>query len=82
MPGRQGPHIHDLRHTFAVHCLRDCYRGGRDPQQMLPYLATYMGHKDIESTLVYLTMTPDLLKEATKHFDAMSELEVFADIRA
>ena len=30
------------------------YRKGINPQSHLPYLATYLGHKDINSTLVYL----------------------------
>jgi site-specific recombinase XerD len=35
---------------------------------MLPYLATYLGHKDIHSTLVYLTITQELLQHANERF--------------
>ena len=35
---------------------------------MLPLLSTYLGHVDITSTQVYLTMTPELLHEASKRF--------------
>jgi integrase len=38
------------------------YREGINPQSRLPYLATYLGHKDINSTLVYLTVTQNLRK--------------------
>lgn len=40
----QGPRIHDLRHTFAVHTLLRWYREGVDLQARLPVLATYLGH--------------------------------------
>jgi integrase len=44
------------------------YRAGINPQSRLPYLATYLGHKDINSTLVYLTITQELLQEASERF--------------
>jgi hypothetical protein len=44
------------------------YREGIDPQQRLHHLATWMGHKDINSTLVYLTITQELLHEASQRF--------------
>jgi site-specific recombinase XerD len=44
------------------------YREGIDPQQRLHHLATWMGHKDINSTLVYLTITQELLQEASQRF--------------
>ena len=36
------------------------YKEGINPQPHLPYLATYLGHRDINSTLVYLTITQEL----------------------
>lgn len=62
--GAVGPRIHDLRHTMVGHRMRDWYKSGINPQSMLPYLATYLGHKDIRSTLVYLNIRPELLQEA------------------
>jgi integrase len=44
------------------------YREGVNPQSRLPYLATYLGHKDINSTLVYLTITQELLQQAGERF--------------
>jgi hypothetical protein len=44
------------------------YRDGVDPQTRLPHLATYLGHKDIVSTLVYLNITPDLLHQASERY--------------
>ena len=50
------------------HRMRDWYKSGINPQSRLPYLATYLGHKDIRSTLVYLNITPELLQEAGERF--------------
>src|SRR3989475_10559579 len=68
---RTGPRFHDLRHTFVVHRMLAWYRAGINPQERLPYLATYLGHKDVYSTLVYLTITQDLLQEAHARFHAV-----------
>ncbi len=67
-PGRLGPRVHDLRHSFVVNRMLAWYREGINPQSRLPYLATYLGHKDINSTLVYLTITQELLQEASNRF--------------
>ncbi len=66
--GAVGARIHDLRHSMAGHRMRDWYKSGINPQSRLPYLATYLGHKDIRSTLVYLNITPELLQEASERF--------------
>jgi site-specific recombinase XerD len=65
---RGRPRLHDLRHSFAVHRLLRWYREGIDVQSRLPRLSTFMGHIDIRSTQVYLTITPDLLEEANARF--------------
>jgi integrase/recombinase XerD len=44
------------------------YRDGVATQSRLPYLAAYLGHKDICSTLVYLTASEDLLRYASERF--------------
>ena len=64
------PRLHDLRHSGAVHRLIDWYRCGADLQLLLPQLSTYLGHIDLASTQRYLTLTPDLLNEASKRFEA------------
>lgn len=61
--------IHDLRHSFAVHRLVEWYRKEADVQALLPRLSTYMGHIDIRSTQIYLTMTHELLSEASRRFE-------------
>lgn len=66
---RYQPRIHDIRHTAAVHRVIAWYRTGADVQQLLPQLATYLGHVDIRSTQRYLSMTPELLNEASQCFE-------------
>ena len=66
--GRLGPRVHDMRHAFVVNRMLAWYRDGINPQSRLPYLATYLGHKDINSTLVYLTITQELLQQASERF--------------
>jgi site-specific recombinase XerD len=73
---RYQPRIHDLRHTAAVHRLVAWYRAGVDVQHRLPQLATYLGHVDLGATQRYLTMTPDLLHEASRRFERYALEEV------
>jgi integrase/recombinase XerD len=73
--GRTGPRVHDLRHAFVVHRMTMWYEQGINPQSRLPYLAAYLGHRDIHSTLVYLTITQEVLQHANQRFRA-SETEV------
>ena len=63
------PRLHDLRHTSAVHRLTTWYREGKDVQKLLPTLSVYMGHTHLANTRVYLTMTPELLHEASLRFE-------------
>ena len=47
----------------------------KDVQQLLPHLATYLGHTCIASTQRYLQMTPELLQEASCRFAAYAQPE-------
>ena len=67
---RCGPRIHDLRHTFAVRTLQSWYRSGRNVEQHLPKLSTYLGHVHVSDTYWYLTGTPELLRWAAKRVDS------------
>lgn len=64
-PDNTGPRLHDLRHTFACHCLDRMIADGKDPYCALPYLSTYLGHKGIESTEKYLHLTEEHFKKLT-----------------
>jgi integrase/recombinase XerD len=65
---RYQPRLHDMRHCFAVRRLTHWYQSGADVQKLLPQLATYLGHVKLSATQVYLTMTPELLREASVRF--------------
>jgi len=73
---RYQPRLHDLRHTMAVHRLVAWYREGADVQRLLPQLATYLGHVNVAATQRYLTMTPDLLREASQRFEDYAQPEI------
>jgi len=67
-----GPRIHDLRHTFAVHCLKKWVDDGEQVNALLPVLSSYMGHVNLGSVNKYLRLTadvfPDITKLVEKHF--------------
>ena len=52
-----------------MHRLIAWYREGADVQACLPLLATYLGHVNLSGTQTYLTMTSELLAEASKRFE-------------
>jgi site-specific recombinase XerD len=70
--GRAGPRVHDLRHSFVVHRMIEWYEEGVDVQAKLPYLWTYLGHRDLHSSLLYITITQELLQRASERFRAFA----------
>ena len=73
--GRRSPCFHSLRHAAAVHRLESWFRQGADVQRLLPTLSTWLGHADLDGTRVYLTMTPELLHQASVRFQRYVEGE-------
>jgi integrase len=71
--GTRLPCVHSLRHSFAVGTLLRWYRDGADPGARLLQLSTFMGHVNPRSTAVYLTITSDLLTEASQRFERWAE---------
>lgn len=71
-PGVFGPHVHGLRHSFAVRTLLSWYRRGIEPGDRLHYLSTFLGHSNPASTAVYLTITSELLDSANQRFEAFA----------
>lgn len=72
---RYQPRLHDIRHTATQHRLIAWYRAGADVQRLLPQLATYLGHVNLDSTQYYLSMTPELLHEASQRFEHYAQPE-------
>jgi integrase len=63
------PHVHDLRHTYAVHALLRWYHAGADVQAKLPVLSTAMGHVSIASTAHYLALLEPVVVVASDRFE-------------
>lgn len=78
-----GPRVHDIRHTFAVHCLKKLDNAGYDMNVVLPILATYMGHTSYEGTGAYLHLTaelyPHIVNMMEEKFEKMIPLGGCAD---
>jgi len=72
---RNQPRMHDLRHSAAVHRVIAWYRSDADLNDLLPKLATYLGHGALSGTQRYLTMTQELLAEAGRRFEAFAGRE-------
>lgn len=68
------PRIHDLRHTFAVRTLLEWYRAGENVEARLPWLSTYLGHRDPRSTYWYLSAAPELLALAAGRLELSREV--------
>ena len=69
-PGdRTGPRVHDFRHRFAIRTLLIWYREGKNVEQQLPVLSTYLGHACVRDTYWYLSACPELMEEAARRLD-------------
>ncbi len=80
----KGPRVHDLRHTYAVHCLKKWSEQEKELTVYLPILKTYMGHDSFNDTAYYLRMTADVfpaitLKMETHYLDLIPLLEGGSD---
>lgn len=68
----RGPRIHDFgRHTFAVKALRKMALENVDMLAALPLLCKYMGHKNIQSTQTYITLTAEVFPHITAKIEAV-----------
>ena len=65
----KGPRLHDIRHTFAVHSMRQLAQAGQDLYVTLPILSIYLGHASLAATQKYLRLTPALFQDVTDAFE-------------
>ena len=63
------PHLHDLRHRFAIETLLQWYRDGQQVERRLPVLSAYLGHTEVRDTYWYLSARPELLKLAQERLE-------------
>ena len=69
------PRLHDFRHTFAVVRLVTWYREGKNVHRLLPHLSIYLGHGVLRDTQRYLSMTTELLQQASLCFERYARPE-------
>jgi len=72
-PGKTGPRIHDLRHTFAVRALETSPEGGSPVGRHMRALSTYLGHANLADTYWYLQATPRLMRRVADACEAFIE---------
>lgn len=65
---------YDFRHHFAYANMNRWLREGKDINVMLPYLMKYMGHQDIENTLYYFHLVPDIYDAIVRKSSLFEEL--------
>lgn len=67
--------VYDLRHRFATTVLNKWLNEKRNLSSRLPYLQTYMGHKNIAATAYYIHLLPEqLVKNAGIDWDSMNAI--------
>jgi integrase len=74
-PGRGGPRIHDLRHSFAVHSLERCPRNAAAVSRHIIGLSTYLGHAHVTDTYWYLQASPTLMTHIADAGEALQRGE-------
>jgi integrase len=71
-PGKPGPRIHDLRHTFAVRSLEQCAGDRQAVARHMLALSTYLGHSLLAHTYWYLQATPRLLADIATQTESLA----------
>lgn len=66
----KGPRLHDVRHLYAVTCLKSWIRQGRDLTNCLAYLSIFLGHEDIRGSQRYLRLTSELYPDIVKTIES------------
>jgi integrase len=69
-PDHPRPHIHSLRHTFAVRALEACPPDRAKVDRHVLALSTYLGHAHLSCTYWYLQATPQLMKSIAQRAEA------------
>jgi len=70
------PKPHSLRHSFAVNTLMRIKKGEKSPQDALPVLATYMGHRKYRYTAVYLKVLDARQRQGLVDFNISNQEEI------
>lgn len=68
----KGPRLHDIRHGFCCHSLKEISDKGIDLYCALPILSTYIGHSSITATEKYIRLTEELYPDIIKRMKSIS----------
>lgn len=71
---RQGPRVHDLRHTQAVHALAKMVKEDTDIYTGLAVLSTTLGHLSVSSTNSYVRLTQSMYPDIEKRISSYNEV--------
>ena len=69
----QGPRVHDLRHTCAVHSLMKQVKSGADIYCVLPILSVLLGHSKPSDTENYVRLTQEMYPDIIKMEHSISQ---------
>jgi integrase len=72
-PGRPGPRLHQLRHTFAARSLEQCCGSREAVARHMIALSTYLGHAHVSDTYWYLQATPGLMRHIAQAGEALHQ---------
>jgi len=72
--GGKGPRIHDWRHSFSVYAFKRMIDSGLDMYVALPVLSTYLGHKSVYATEVYVRLAMSMFLYIEEKFKEKAEL--------
>jgi len=72
--GGKGPRIHDWRHSFSVYAFKRMIDSGLDMYVVLPILSTYLGHKSVYATEVYVRLAMSMFPYIEEKFKEKAEL--------
>ena len=70
------PTPHSLRHSFAINTLKRIKALGKSPQDALPVLAAYMGHRKYRYTAVYLKVLDAEQRHGLVNFAISAQKEI------
>ena len=74
-----GPRLHDVRHCFCCHALKQMSNAGIDMYCALPVLSAYVGHSTITSTERYLRLTEEFYPDVSEKM-RVAALQVYPEV--
>lgn len=68
-PHERGPCMHCFRHTFAFKAFSKAESAGRPLSDSVPFLSTFLGHKNLNETEKYLKFSSTMYPDAMQSFE-------------